>query len=173
MLINVPRRNNLQQTLQTKMDYASRWDGLGMDIAYEEAVRGYEENGVPIGGCLIDYRDGRVLGRGHNMRFQKGSATLHGEISVLENCGRLSATTYRHATLYTTLSPCDMCTGAIVMYGIPRCVVGEHDNFKSPGEEYMTSRGHQVAVVNDERCKTLMAKFIRERPGDWAEDIGE
>lgn len=155
------------------MDSASRWDTLGMDIAYQEASISYKENGVPIGGCLIDFRDGTVLGRGHNLRYQRNSATLHGEISTLENSGRLPANVYRHATMYTTLSPCDMCTGAIVMYGIPRCVIGEHDNFQSPGESYLESRGHQVVVSNDQRCKQLMEKFITERPTDWAEDIGE
>lgn len=155
------------------MDSASRWDQLGMDIAREEAFLSYEEGGVPIGGCLIDFRDGIGLGRGHNLRYQKDSATLHGEISTLENCGRLPASVYRHTTMYTTLSPCDMCTGAIIMYGIPRCVIGEHDNFKSPGEVYLESRGHQVVVVDDKRCKELMKQFILERPQDWDEDIGE
>ncbi|QLQ78879.1 hypothetical protein HG537_0B02270 [Torulaspora globosa] len=151
----------------------SKYDQIGMDIAYEEAAKGLSEGGVPIGGCLINDEDGTVLGRGHNMRFQKGSATLHGEISTLENCGRLPGHVYKHTTLYTTLSPCDMCTGAIIMYGIPRCVVGENVNFKSPGEEYLRSRGHQVVVVDDERCKKIMKKFITERPHDWFEDIGE
>nr|AFM78648.1 hDHFR-yFcu fusion protein [Cloning vector pBART-SIL6]AFM78650.1 hDHFR-yFcu fusion protein [Cloning vector pBART]AFM78652.1 hDHFR-yFcu fusion protein [Cloning vector pBAT-SIL6]AFM78654.1 hDHFR-yFcu fusion protein [Cloning vector pBAT] len=152
---------------------ASKWDQKGMDIAYEEAALGYKEGGVPIGGCLINNKDGSVLGRGHNMRFQKGSATLHGEISTLENCGRLEGKVYKDTTLYTTLSPCDMCTGAIIMYGIPRCVVGENVNFKSKGEKYLQTRGHEVVVVDDERCKKIMKQFIDERPQDWFEDIGE
>ncbi|EDO17010.1 hypothetical protein Kpol_1065p25 [Vanderwaltozyma polyspora DSM 70294] len=150
-----------------------KWDKLGMDVAYEEASKGYEEGGVPIGGCLINNEDGKILGRGHNMRFQKGSATLHGEISTLENCGRLEGKVYKNTTLYTTLSPCDMCTGAILMYGIPRVVVGENVNFKSPGEEYLKSRGAEVLVVDDERCKSIMNLFIETRPSDWFEDIGK
>ncbi|CCC67667.1 hypothetical protein NCAS_0A11090 [Naumovozyma castellii] len=152
---------------------AGQWDKLGMDIAFEEAANGYAEGGVPIGGCLINNKDGKVLGRGHNMRFQKGSPTLHGEISTLENCGRLEGKVYKDTTLYTTLSPCDMCTGAILMYGIPRVVIGESVNFKSPGEAYLASRNVQVVQMDDERCKTIMKKFIDERPQDWFEDIGE
>lgn len=151
----------------------AQWDKLGMDIAYEEALKGYEEDGVPIGGCLIDNKDGKVLGRGHNMRFQKGSATLHGEISTLENCGRLKGSVYKDCTLYTSLSPCDMCTGAILLYGIKRCVVGENINFKGEGEEYLQKRGCEVKVVSDERCQKIMKTFIDERPEDWFEDIGE
>ncbi|KAG0668586.1 cytosine deaminase [Maudiozyma exigua] len=150
-----------------------KWDNKGMQIAYEEASKGFEEGGVPIGGCLINNKDGTVLGRGHNMRFQKGSATLHGEISTLENCGRLEGKVYKDTTLYTSLSPCDMCTGAIIMYGIPRVVIGENINFKSPGEKYLVERGCSVHVVDDENCKTIMKKFIDERPQDWFEDIGE
>lgn len=155
------------------MSNAAQWDALGMKIAYEEAAKGFEEGGVPIGGCLINNKDGTVLGRGHNMRFQKGSPTLHGEISTLENCGRLEGKVYKDTTLYTTLSPCDMCTGAILLYGIPRCVIGESDNFKSPGEEYLKSRGVEVVQMNDEPCKAIMKKFINTRPQDWFEDIGE
>lgn len=150
-----------------------KWDDKGMQIAYEEAAQGYAEGGVPIGGCLIRNSDGHVLGRGHNMRFQKGSPTLHGEISTLENCGRLAGKEYKDTTLYTSLSPCDMCTGAIIMYGIPRVVIGENVNFKSPGEEYLAQRGCVTKVVADEKCTAIMKKFIDERPGDWFEDIGE
>ncbi|CCD22676.1 cytosine deaminase NDAI_0A05210 [Naumovozyma dairenensis CBS 421] len=152
---------------------ASQWDKKGMDIAYEEAAKGYAEGGVPIGGCLINNEDGTVLGRGHNMRFQKGSPTLHGEISTLENCGRLAGKVYKNTTMYTTLSPCDMCTGAIIMYGIPRCVVGENVNFKSPGEKHLVERNVELVILEDERCKSIMKKFIEERPADWFEDIGE
>ncbi|CCH58453.1 hypothetical protein TBLA_0A06610 [Henningerozyma blattae CBS 6284] len=151
----------------------AQWDALGIQTAYDEAVKGASENGVPIGGCLINHEDGKILGSGHNMRFQKGSPTLHGEISTLENCGRLSGKVYKNTTLYTTLSPCDMCTGAIIMYGIPRVVICENVNFKSPGEEYLKQRGVEVVVVDDEKCKTIMKKFIDERPSDWFEDIGE
>ncbi|CAB4252058.1 similar to Saccharomyces cerevisiae YPR062W FCY1 Cytosine deaminase, zinc metalloenzyme that catalyzes the hydrolytic deamination of cytosine to uracil [Maudiozyma barnettii] len=150
-----------------------KWDTKGMQIAYEEAAQGYAEGGVPIGGCLINNKDGNVLGRGHNMRFQKGSATLHGEISTLENCGRLEGKVYKDTTLYTSLSPCDMCTGAIIMYGIPRVVIGENVNFESPGEKYLVERNCSVHVMDDEKCKTIMKKFIVERPQDWFEDIGE
>ncbi|SCU92348.1 LAMI_0E09890g1_1 [Lachancea mirantina] len=151
----------------------AQWDELGMDIAYEEALLGYKENGVPIGGCLINNKDGKILGRGHNMRFQEGSATLHGEISTLENAGRMKGSVYKDCTLYTTLSPCDMCTGAILLYGIKRCVIGENVTFKSPGESYLESRGCETKVVDDKRCKSIMQKFIEERPQDWYEDIGE
>ncbi|SCU82976.1 LADA_0C08988g1_1 [Lachancea dasiensis] len=149
-----------------------KWDDLGLKIAYQEAIKGYEEGGVPIGGCLID-KDGKILGSGHNMRFQKDSATLHGEISTLENCGRMKGSVYKDCTLYTTLSPCDMCTGAILMYGIPRCVIGENVNFKGDGERYLTERGREVRVMDDAKCKAIMKKFIDERPQDWFEDIGE
>lgn len=152
---------------------SGKYDKIGIEIAYEEALKGYEEGGVPIGGCLINNKDGKVLGRGHNMRFQKDSATLHGEISTLENCGRLPGKVYKDCTLYTSLSPCDMCTGAIIMYGIPRCVISENITFKSPGEKYLRERGCSVEVVNDKRCQDLMDKFIAERPQDWFEDIGE
>ncbi|CAM9019376.1 unnamed protein product [Wickerhamomyces anomalus] len=139
-------------------------DKKGMDIAYEEAVKGYEEGGVPI-------EDGTVLGSGHNMRFQKDSATLHGEISTLENCGRLKGNVYKDCTMYTTLSPCDMCTGAIIMYGIKRVVMGENDTFVG-GEDYLRQRGIEVVNLNEQRCKDIMNKFIKERPQDWNEDIG-
>ncbi|AGO12921.1 AaceriADL328Cp [[Ashbya] aceris (nom. inval.)] len=150
----------------------AQWDLKGMEIAYQEALQSYEEGGVPIGGCLIDQTDGTVLGRGHNMRFQKASATLHGETATLENAGRMPGHVYKHCTLYTTLSPCDMCTGSILLYGIPRCVVGENDTFRSEGEAYLQSRGVEVAVLQDARCRALMQKFIAERPQDWNEDIG-
>ncbi|SCV03733.1 LAME_0H12794g1_1 [Lachancea meyersii CBS 8951] len=149
-----------------------KWDELGMKVAYEEAVKGLEEGGVPIGGCLID-EDGKILGSGHNMRFQKNSATLHGEISTLENCGRLKGSVYKRCTLYTTLSPCDMCTGAILLYGIARCVIGENVNFKGDGERYLAERGCKVRVMDDVKCKAIMKQFIEERPQDWFEDIGE
>jgi len=146
-------------------------DKKGMEIAFEEARKGYEEGGIPIGGALID-ADGTVLGRGHNMRIQKSSATLHGEISTLENAGRLPGKSYKNATMYTTLSPCIMCTGACLLYGVKRVVLGENDNFVG-GEDLLRSRGVEVVNLDDKDCKELMAKFIKEKPQEWDEDIGE
>ncbi|KAF2088273.1 cytosine deaminase [Saccharata proteae CBS 121410] len=143
----------------------------GFVAAVEEAKKGYEEGGVPIGACLVA-ADGTILGRGHNMRIQKSSATLHAEISALENAGRLPASVYQGATMYTTLSPCDMCTGACVMYGVKRVVIGENITFVG-GEEYLKQRGIEVQVLKNEECEALMRKFIMEKPGDWNEDIGE
>ncbi|KAK6203411.1 cytosine deaminase [Scheffersomyces amazonensis] len=146
-------------------------DVKGMQIALEEARKGYEEGGVPIGGALIA-EDGTVLGRGHNMRFQKDSATLHGEISTLENAGRLKGSVYKNCTMYTTLSPCHMCSGACLMYGIKRVVLGENKNFVG-AEELLKSSGVEVVNLNNQECIDLMKKFIDERPQDWYEDIGE
>lgn len=146
-------------------------DTLGMDIAYEEALKGYNEGGIPIGGALI-HEDGRILGRGHNLRIQKGSATLHGEISTLENAGRLPGSVYKNATMYTTLSPCMMCTGACLMYGIKRVVLGENKTFMG-GEDLLKSKGVEVINMNDSRCEEIMTKFVKERPEEWFEDIGE
>lgn len=126
---------------------------------------------MPIGGALI-HSDGTVLGRGRNLRFQKSSPTLHGEISTLENAGRLKGSIYKDCTMYTTLSPCDMCTGACIMYGVKRVVVGENENFVG-AEEYLKDRGIEVVVMDDADCKKLMKKFIDERPEDWYEDIGK
>ncbi|KAJ7058957.1 cytosine deaminase [Mycena amicta] len=139
--------------------------------AYEEACKGYAEGGIPIGSVLLD-SNGVILGRGHNQRIQKASPTLHAEIAALEDAGRLKAAVYRDATLYTTLSPCSMCTGAILLYKIPRVVVGENVNFLG-GEDLLRANGVEVIVVDDSECKELMSKFIRERPEDWNEDIGE
>ena len=116
--------------------------------------------------------DGKIVGRGHNQRVQKGSAVLHAEMDCLENAGRLSAATYRNATLYSTLSPCDMCSGAILLYGIPRVVVGENETFQGP-ESYLRERGVEVEVVNDADCIRMMRDFIRQNPELWNEDIGE
>jgi creatinine deaminase len=126
---------------------------------------------VPIGGALIA-EDGTVLGRGHNMRFQKNSAILHGEMSALENAGRLPGSAYKNCTMYTTLSPCNMCSGACIMYGIKRVVLAENENFQG-AEELLKSVGVEVVNVENQECKDLMKKFIDERPGDWFEDIGE
>ena len=146
----------------------------GMDdfltLAIEEAERGRDEGGIPIGAVLV--HDGRIIGRGHNRRVQQGSPTLHGEMDALERAGRRRASVYRASTMYTTLSPCAMCTGAILLYGIPRVVVGENGTFR--GEEaLLRSRGVQVEVVQDPRCIRLMERFIAEHPELWNEDIGE
>ncbi|KAL2041448.1 hypothetical protein N7G274_005830 [Stereocaulon virgatum] len=142
----------------------------GFLAALEEAKSGFEEGGVPIGGCLVS-KDGKILGRGRNMRVQKGSATLHGEISTLENTGRLPASAYEGATMYTTLSPCDMCTGACIMYRIARVVIGENKTFLG-GEEYLKQRGIEVVVLENKECQGLMEKFIEQKPDIWYEDIG-
>jgi creatinine deaminase len=138
--------------------------------AIEEAERGLAEGGIPIGSVLV-HRE-RILGRGHNRRVQKGSAILHGEMDALENAGRQPARVYRECTIYTTLSPCAMCSGTILLYGIPRVVVGENHTFLGE-EELLRSRGVTVDVLQDARCQELMAQFIRAQPSLWAEDIGE
>jgi cytosine deaminase len=140
-----------------------------MEAAIAEARQGLEEGGIPIGSVLVHH--GVILGRGHNRRVQKGSATLHGEMDALENAGRLPARIYRESVLYTTLSPCPMCSGAILLYGIPRVVIGENSTFL--GEEaLLRSRGVQVEVVESEQCIDLMRRFIEEKPQLWNEDIG-
>ena len=140
-----------------------------LDAAIEEARLGLAEGGIPIGSVLVI--DGRIVGRGHNRRVQRGSATLHAEMDCLENAGRLRASDYKRATLYSTLSPCDMCSGASLLYAIPRIVVGENHTFRGP-EDYVRSRGVSLTILNDERCIALMEQFIRERPELWSEDIG-
>ena len=141
-----------------------------LKAAIDEARRGLAEGGIPIGSVLVV--DGEIIGRGHNQRVQKRSAVLHAEIDCLENAGRLSASILRRATLYSTLSPCHMCSGAILLYEIPRVVVGENVNFKGP-EEYVRDSGVDVEVVNDPECIRMMEKFIDENPDLWNEDIGE
>src|SRR4029453_7829249 len=137
--------------------------------AIDEAEIGLREGGIPIGSVLV--HDGRILGRGHNRRVQQGSAVLHGEMDALERAGRQPASVYRASTLYTTLSPCAMCSGAILLYGIPHVIVGENRTFL--GEEaLLQSRGVQVDVVQDPRCLRLMEQFIAEHPDLWHEDIG-
>jgi cytosine/creatinine deaminase len=138
--------------------------------ALAEAEQGLREGGIPIGSVLV--RGAEILGRGHNRRVQKGSVILHGEMDALENAGRQSATVYRQCTLYTTLSPCPMCTGAILLYGIPRVVIGENRTFLGE-EELLRARGVEVTVLQDARCIALMTDFIRDHPGLWKEDIGE
>lgn len=145
-----------------------------MDIflraAIEEAKLGVAEGGIPIGSVLVI--DGKIVGRGHNRRVQQGSAILHAEMDCLEQAGRLHAEDYRRATLYSTLSPCDMCSGAVLLYGIPRVIVGENHSFCGP-EAYLRSRGVVVEVVDDPECRQLMATFMAERPQLWQEDIGQ
>ncbi|KAI1501779.1 putative cytosine deaminase [Biscogniauxia marginata] len=145
-------------------------DAKGLALALDEAKIGYQEGGVPIGAALVA-ADGRVLGRGHNMRVQKANPILHGETSCLQNAGRLSSSAYKGSTMYTTLSPCDMCTGACLLYGIARVVIGENKNYLG-GEAYLKRRGVEVVVLDSAECKDLMDKFIAEKPDIWNEDIG-
>lgn len=137
--------------------------------AIEEAEQGLAEGGIPIGSVLVI--DGTIVGRGHNRRVQNGSAVLHAEMDCLENAGRLSARDYQRATLYTTLSPCDMCSGAILLYKIPRVVIGESRSFQGP-EAYLEARGVKLTRLDDESCYRLMQDFIRANPQLWNEDIG-
>jgi cytosine deaminase len=140
-----------------------------MQAAIDEARQGLAEGGIPIGSVLV--HDGRIIGRGHNRRVQKASAILHGEMDALENAGRLSAAVYRQSTLYTTLSPCAMCSGTILLYGIPKVVIGENVTFM--GEEaLLRSRGVDLTVLDDATCKDLMRRFIAAKPSLWNEDIG-
>jgi cytosine deaminase len=141
-----------------------------LTAAIEAARAGFAEGGIPIGSVIV--HDGKILGRGHNRRVQKGSAVFHGEMDALENAGRQPAAVYRGATLYTTLSPCSMCTGAILLYGIPRVVIGENRTFMGD-ESLLRSRGVTVEVDDDADCVAMMADFIRARPELWNEDIGE
>ena len=141
-----------------------------MQAAIDEANKGLAEGGIPIGAVLVI--DGRIAGHGHNRRVQDGSAILHAEMDCLENAGRLSAKEYRQAELYSTLSPCDMCSGAILLYRIPRVVIGEHETFRGP-EDYLRSRGVELVVLNDETCIRMMNDFIARSPALWNEDIGE
>jgi len=140
-----------------------------LQAAIAEASTGFAEGGIPIGSVLV--RQGIILGRGHNRRMQQGNPILHGEMDALQNAGRLPAHIYRECTLYTTLSPCPMCSGAILLYGIPRVVVGENLSFAGE-EELLKSRGVRVEVLQDGRCVDLMRRFIAASPGVWNEDIG-
>ena len=140
-----------------------------LDAAIAEARAGLAEGGIPIGSVLVI--DGRIVGRGHNRRVQKGSATLHAEMDCLENAGRLRAADYRRATLYSTLSPCDMCSGASLLYGIRRIVIGENRTFQGP-EAYLRQRGVVLEIMDDAECVRLMREFIAARPDLWNEDIG-
>jgi creatinine deaminase len=140
-----------------------------MRAAIEEAERGLREGGIPIGSVLVHGQ--RIIGRGHNRRIQRGSVVLHGEMDALENAGRQAAATYRECVLYTTLSPCAMCSGAILLYGIPRIVIGENQTFVGE-ERLLRSRGVDVTVLQDPRCIRLMTEFIQANPRLWNEDIG-
>lgn len=142
----------------------------GFVAAVAEAMAGLAEGGIPIGSALVV--DGVVVGRGHNRRVQRASPILHGEMDALENAGRLPATEYRRATIYTTLSPCDMCSGAILLYGIPKVVVGENRTFMG-AEDLLRSRGVVVEVLDDLECVEMMVSFIAANPDLWNEDIGE
>lgn len=141
-----------------------------MQAAIAEAEQGLAEGGIPIGSVLV--HKGKIIGRGHNRRMQQGSPTLHGEMDALENAGRLPASVYRECVIYTTLSPCSMCSGAILLYGIPKVVVGENLSFLGE-EKWLHSRGVEVEVLQDTRCIELMRQFMHDRPEVWNEDIGE
>eukprot|EP00906_Rhabdomonas_costata_P002570 RCo004034 len=150
------------------------FDRAGLDLAFEEAQKGLSEGGIPIGSALLLREDDgrfRVLGSGHNQRVQRGSAVLHAEMACLENSGRLTSRDLRRCTLFSTLSPCDMCTGAALLYRIPRVVVGEDTTFQGP-TEYLRSRGVEVVVVNEPRCVQMMSAWIAQNPTLWNEDIG-
>jgi cytosine/creatinine deaminase len=140
-----------------------------LEAAIEEARKGLSEGGIPIGAVLVI--ESQIFGRGHNRRVQKASAILHAEMDCLENAGRLRAEDYKRATLYSTLSPCDMCSGTALLYGISRVVVGENRTFRGP-EDYLRSRGVELTILNDEQCVRLMTEFIRDHPELWNEDIG-
>ena len=141
-----------------------------LKLAIEEAQKGLDEGGIPIGSVLV--LDGKAVGRGHNRRVQKGSAILHAEMDCLENAGRLKPAEYRRTVLYSTLSPCDMCSGTALLYRIPRIVIGENRTFKGP-EDYVRSRGVTLEIVDDAECVQMMRDFIAARPELWNEDIGE
>jgi cytosine deaminase len=140
-----------------------------MAAALEEARQGLAEGGIPIGSVLV--LDGKIVGRGHNRRVQKGSPTLHAEMDCLENAGRLKAKDYQRAVLYSTLSPCDMCSGTALLYKIPRVIIGENKTFQGP-EDYVRSRGVELVILNLPECISLMEEFIAARPELWNEDIG-
>ena len=151
------------------MGRGERMNDEFLRVAVEEAERGLAEGGIPIGAVLV--HRGRILGRGHNRRVQQGSAVLHGEMDALEHAGRQPASVYRESIMYTTLSPCAMCSGAILLYGIPHVVIGEHQTFMGE-EQLLRDRGVRVDVVNDARCIRLMTDFIAAHPMLWNEDVG-
>lgn len=140
------------------------------DEAFKEAEKGLREGGIPIGSVLV--HDEKIIGRGHNRRIQQGSAILHGEMDALENAGRQPASVYKNSVLYTTLSPCSMCTGAILLYGIPKVIIGENKTFLG-AEELLKEKGVEVIVLKNRDCTQLMQRFIDENPELWNEDIGQ
>lgn len=139
------------------------------EAAFEEAIAGRDEGGIPIGAVVVI--DGQIAGRGHNRRVQRGSAILHAEMDAIENAGRLTAKDYARASLYSTLSPCEMCSGMALLYKIPRVIIGENQTFQGP-EDYLRSRGVELTVLGDERCMTLLRDFIARSALLWNEDIG-
>jgi len=141
-----------------------------MQAAIDEARSGLDEGGIPIGSVLV--HEGRIIGRGHNRRVQRGSAVLHAEMDALENAGRQPASVYQQSTLYTTLSPCAMCSGAILLYRIPTVIIGEHETFMGE-EEMLRAKGVTVADMADPTCMQMMREFIRDNPALWNEDIGK
>ncbi len=141
-----------------------------MQAAIDEAQQGFDEGGIPIGSVLV--HNGKIIGRGHNRRVQQGSTVLHGEMDALENAGRLPASVYRECVIYTTLSPCSMCTGAILLYGIPKVVIGENQTFTG-SESLLKENGVELELLQDEQCIELMRVFIEQSPELWNEDIGE
>ena len=141
-----------------------------LEAAIDEAEKGLGEGGIPIGSVLVI--DAKIVGRGHNRRVQNTSSILHAEMDCIEKAGRLPAADYRRATLYSTLSPCDMCSGTVLLYGIPRVVIGENHTFRGP-EDYLRSRGVELVMADSQECRALMDDFIRANPELWNEDIGE
>lgn len=144
-------------------------DHYFLEAAFEEAKKGYAEGGIPIGSVLV--YNNEIIGRGYNKRVQKGSPILHGEMDAMENAGRQPASVYKNCTIYTTLSPCSMCSGIILLYGIPRVVIGENRTFMGD-EKLLRSRNVELLVLDNEDCYNLMQQFIREKPEVWNEDIG-
>ena len=140
-----------------------------MEAAFQEAMVGQSQGGIPIGSVLV--ADDIIIGRGHNQRVQRGSPVLHAEMDCIENAGRLNSSVYQQATLYTTLSPCDMCSGTALLYKIPRIVIGENQAYQGP-EDYLRSRGVILTILNDARCIQLMREFIQQNRSLWLEDIG-
>lgn len=153
--------NNIAHSAEVKGEF--------LEAAIAEARLGLSEGGVPIGSVIV--HEGRIIGRGHNRRVQQGSTVLHGEMDAFENAGRQAASVYRECELYTTLSPCPMCSGAILLYGIPKVIVGENQTFLGE-EELLRSRGVKVEVLQDDDCVAMMRNFIAEKPELWNEDIG-
>ena len=159
----------MKEFADLSLDYQNDAMDLYLQEAITEAKKGLGEGGIPIGSVII--HDGKILGRGHNRRIQKGSVVLHGEMDALENAGRQAASVYNNCTLYTTLSPCPMCTGAILLYGIPKVVIGENKTFLG-SEQLLKENGVEVIVVNDPGCIQMMEEFIKNNPELWNEDIG-